>query len=298
MQKIVLDDKLKQDVIDKFINYVNTTKFTDNRINFSTDIASVIDKTQITRPTVYISAVAYLKMLLYVQETSIEIAWHGTVERNKEHNWYHIKDVFLYPQTIAACTVNTDQKEYQEWLQNIEDDEVFNNIRFQGHSHVNMGTSPSGTDLNMYHNFLQVLPKDDYYIFMIMNKSKTITCFIYDLAKNLIYETQDIDIKILTNGSQDLIKDLKAEKEKYCKNTTTQYANYDPFVRDVPNSPYNTHNYAQSTDAYMREITKQYGNAMYDDYTETDKLFEELDQKYKNPVIVSKHLKNKKGSKK
>lgn len=298
MQKIVLDDKFKQDVIDKFINYVNTTKFTDNRINFSTDIASVIDKTQITRPTVYISAVAYLKMLLYVQETNIEIAWHGTVERNQEHNWYHIKDVFLYPQTIAACTVNTDQEEYQEWLQNIEDDEVFNNIRFQGHSHVNMGTSPSGTDLNMYHNFLQVLPKDDYYIFMIMNKSKTITCFIYDLAKNLIYETQDIDIKILTNGSQDLIKDLKAEKEKYCKNVTTQYANYDPFVRGTPNSPYNTHNYVQSTDAYMREIVKQYGNTIYDDYTETDKLFDELDQKYKNPVIVSKRLKNKKGSKK
>jgi hypothetical protein len=295
MKKIVLDDKFKQDIIDKFINYVNTTKFTDNRINFSTDITDSIDKTQIKRPTVYISAVAYLKMLLYVQETNVEIAWHGTVERNQERNWYHIKDVFLYPQTITACTVNTDQKEYQEWLQNIEDDEVFNNIRFQGHSHVNMGTSPSGTDLNMYHSFLQVLPKNDYYIFMIMNKSKTITCFIYDLAKNLIYETQDIDIKILTNNSQDLIKDLKEEKEKYCKNVTTQYADYDPFAR---NTPYNLHNCAQSTNAYMREITKQYGNVAYDGYTETDKLFDELDQKYKNPVITSKHLKKQKGSKK
>jgi hypothetical protein len=294
MKKIVLDDKFKQDIINKFINYVNTTKFTDNHINFSTDITNVIDKTQITRPTVYISAVAYLKMLLYVQETTIEIAWHGTVERNQEHNWYHIKDVFLYPQTITACTVNTDQKEYQEWLQNIEDDEIFNNIRFQGHSHVNMGTSPSGTDLNMYHNFLQVLPKNDYYIFMIMNKSKSITCFIYDLAKNLIYETQDIDIKILTNNSQDLIKDLKEEKEKYCKNVTTQYADYDPFARNIPNSPYNTHSYAQSANAYMREITKQYGNTVHNDYTETDKLFDELDQKYKNPVITSKRLKKQK----
>ena len=48
----------------------------------------------------------------------------------------------------------------------------------------------------------------------------------------------------------------------------------------------------------MREITKQCGNVVYDDYTDTDKLFDELDQKYKNPVIVSKHLKKQKGSKK
>ena len=217
MKKINTDETFKKDLITKFTEYVNNTKFTNNHITFTTEIDTTVNEKNIARPTIYISANAYLKMLLYIRDTDVEIAWHGVVERNQEQNWYHIKDVFLYPQRITAATVNTDQEKYQEWLQNIEDDAVFNNIRFQGHSHVNMGTTPSSTDLNMYDNFLQILPKNDYYIFTIMNKHGNHTWLIYDLTKNIVYETADIDVKIITSNTQDLITEINKEKDEYCE---------------------------------------------------------------------------------
>lgn len=269
-----MDETFKQDMIAKFTDYINKTKFTDNRISFTADIHTTIDTETIKRPTVYISTMAYLKMLLYVRDTDVEIAWHGTVERNQEQNWYHIKDVFLYPQIIRAATVDTDQEKYQNWLQNIEDDDVFNNIRFQGHSHVNMSTSPSGTDLNMYNNFLQVLPNNDYYIFMIMNKLGSITCFIYDLAKNLIYETADINIKVLAPKTHDLIKDITTEKDTYCEKPA-------PFT------------YGKIT-GYDWE--KYYANRDLPNYEKTNDvndLLDEIESKYRNPRVSIIRGKNK-----
>lgn len=291
MKKIILDEPCKQTLIKKFTDYINNTKFTDNHINFSTNFEELTNTEQLARPTVYIDAEAYLKMLLYIRDTDIEIAWHGTVERNQAKNYYIIKDVFLYPQTITSVTVNTDQTEYNDWLQNIEDDDVFNNIRFQGHSHVNMGTTPSGTDLNMYNNFLQVLPKNDYYIFMIMNKSGSVNCFIYDLAKNLIYESKNIDIKIKTTTTTDLLADIAAEKEKYCKKPQAGYFTSPAEAWQKANlntEPPLFHNpYA----------TQQYNRANYNAYkefetkTETDLLFDEIDRRYKNAPLALKSFK-------
>lgn len=281
MKKINIDDTFKQDLITRFTNYINTTKFTDSKITFSANFDNSVNATKEEKPTVYISTIAYLKMMMYVRDTDTEIAWHGTVERNQKQNWYYIKDVFLYPQTIRATTVSTDQEKYQEWLQNIEDDEVFNNIRFQGHSHVNMAVSPSGTDLDMYDNFLQVLPKNDYYIFMIMNKSGDITCLIYDLAKNIIYETADINIKIITPRTQDLAKDIKEEKDKYCEKISYTYSpyRYSNYLKDDPYADYE----------------------YYDNKEDINDLIDDINNKYKNTSLSAIKKKNKikvKGGKK
>lgn len=272
MKKINMDDSFRQDLITKFTDYVNKTKFTSNIINFSATIDNEVKLRDNETPTVYISASAYLKMMLYVRDTDIEIAWHGVVERNKEQNWYHIKDVFLYPQIIRATTVDTDQEKYQEWLQSIEDDEVFNNIRFQGHSHVNMSTYPSGTDTNMYDNFLQVLPKNDYYIFMIMNKRGEITCLIYDLAKNAIYETADINIRILAPKTQDLIGDIAKEKEKYCEKPV-----------------YGSYGTTRSKYSYLDDIEEYYSTRdLPKQRKDVNDIIESIDNKYKNTKLALK----------
>ena len=44
-----------------------------------------------------------------------------------------IDNVFLYPQTVAAATVNTDQVTHTKWIESLSDD-VLNSMRFQGHS--------------------------------------------------------------------------------------------------------------------------------------------------------------------
>lgn len=218
MRYINIDDITKTDLITKFTNYINTARFTKATIDFTARLDQNLPK-DIKKPTVYINDTAYLKMMLYVRDTDTEIAWHGTVIRNLEENYYYIEDVFLYPQKVTGTTVQTDQDKYNAWMENLEDN-IYNNLRFQGHSHVNMGTTPSGTDLTYYNDILQVLPKTDFYIFAIMNKSGSLNMFVYDLAQNIIFDKEDLNIKIVTPDTSCLLEDINDEKEDYCHKHT------------------------------------------------------------------------------
>ena len=278
MKQIIIDEKTKNELMEKFKNYLNSTKFTESNVNFNAEMP----KPTAERPTVFINPTAYLKMMLYVRDTSTEIAWHGVVEKNKEKNMYYIKDVFLYPQKLAAATVQTDQEKYNKWLEELDDD-TYNALRFQGHSHVNFGVTPSGTDMNYYEDILNVLPKNDYYIFMILNKAGDMTLLIYDLEKNTIFETADIDVKIITPKTQNLVKEIKEQKEEFCETPTYNYS------------------YGSSNLTYKDFMNYTGYGSKYEPKTKTDLLFDELDKKYevKTSKYANPTLKlTKKGGKK
>ena len=272
MKRIKIDQNTKDLLLAKFTQFLNTSKFSENRVNFPVDLNTLGLPENTKRPTVYIDAEAYLKILLYVRNTSTEIAWHGTVERSLEDNIYYIKNVFLYPQKIAAATVQTDQDKYQNWLTDLDDD-TYNKLRFQGHSHVNFGVTPSGTDLSYYDSMLQVLPNSDYYTFMIINKSGNMTFLIYDLAANMIYETQDIDFKIISNGSNDLIKDIENEKEINCEKPYSLTTHHISGAKQFNYDDYDEFGY--------------YGGSTYPEKKSEDinDIIDDINVKFKNPKL-------------
>lgn len=132
---------------------------------------------------------AYAKLTALVDQCSKEIAWHGIVE--KQDNVYTITDILVFPQTVTGTTVTSDETEYSMWIAN-QPDAVFNKIRFHGHSHVNMGTSPSGIDTQYQENILRNLK--DFYIFAIFNKKGDSWCAIYDVESNIAYDNKDIEL--------------------------------------------------------------------------------------------------------
>lgn len=144
------------------------------------------------RPKVIFTERAFMKTLKLLMDYSTEIAWHGIVERSDDLTFY-ITDVLVYPQVVSGATVKTDDKEYADWLEE-QPDEVFNKIRFQGHSHVRMGVSPSNTDLESQDAVVKQLTGEDYYIFAILNKDLKVNMWIYDMKNNAKYDTDDIDI--------------------------------------------------------------------------------------------------------
>ena len=218
MKPIQISDSTKTTLIDQFKIYLDKTRLTDGKVEFSKKID--MPTTDNTKANIYITATAYLKMMLYVRDTATEIAWHGTVKRYSDKNAYLIKDVFLYPQILSGATVNTDQEEYNKWIEELND-ETINTMRFQGHSHVNFAANPSDVDLNFYNDILQTLQKNDFYIFMILNKAGDTTFLIYDLEKNLIYENNDIEVHIIENNTNtDLEQAIDTDKQKYCTNPT------------------------------------------------------------------------------
>lgn len=196
----MISDEQKQLLIKDFTEYITNERMSSNKINYTKTLTNIINK-DVPKPVVQIMPEAYLKMLTLVDSLKTEVAWHGTVIR--QENVFTILDILVYPQVVSSVTASSlpVAAEYDHWLMT-QPDEIFNLIRFQGHSHVNMGTSPSGTDEQFYNAILQTLRKGDYYIFAIMNKRSDINIWIYDYKENMIYEKDDIAIDILlTDGT-------------------------------------------------------------------------------------------------
>jgi len=161
---------------------------------------------------VWLTPEAYKKIVALVTEFSDEIGWHGTVRRDNTE--FIIENILVYPQEVTGSTVNTDQKLYTDWLYGL-DDGTFNKIRMQGHSHCNMSVSPSGVDDRHRQSILEQLEEDMYYIFMVWNKSLSVHTLVYDMAKNILYENDDVEVILLGNcGMGEFLEEAKTKVKK------------------------------------------------------------------------------------
>lgn len=193
----------------EFEESLTKLKLSDGKISFTKSFTSIERKAAI-----YFTELAWLKMTTLVREFDKEVAWHGIATRGEDEtkDEYFITDILVYPQEVTGATVTTDQEEYEHWLDGLDND-VFNNLRMQGHSHVNMGTSPSSVDLALYSDFLSRLGNDMFYIFMIWNKRFEKTIKVYDMRKNTLFETSDCTVYVLDDGTgiEQFVKDAKAK---------------------------------------------------------------------------------------
>lgn len=212
--KIRLNDKDKKaiaiDVMKKLQEILNGNF--ENKATLSFEVNNLTVETT-TRPRIIISTRAGLKMSELVRNCTKEVGWHGFVEKTDE-NTYVITDIIVYPQTVTGTTVNTDELEYAQWLMKLSTNEV-KQMRFQGHSHVNMGCSPSSVDLDLYNKYLASLTNEDFYIFFICNKRGDVYALLYDLKTNTKYNTADIDIIKETDMSawyEEVKQNIKEDK--------------------------------------------------------------------------------------
>lgn len=155
---------------------------------------------------------AYSKMITLVNNFDSEVAWYGYVDRVGDAS-FKISDVFVYPQVVTGVNVDTDEDEHRAFLEKIPDED-YNRIRFQGHSHVNMGTSPSGTDLTDQATRVGNSSPDTFWVFVIWNKKNEHNAKIYDLANNVLYENGDIDVSIEFDNGEFLEESKKLVKTK------------------------------------------------------------------------------------
>lgn len=182
--------KPTQELIDalrrRFEESVNNLSVLGDTFSFSVPIKTDIEE-QKKKPVVHFLPEASAKMWSLVNNSSKEVGWHGLATRVKDG--YLIRDIILFPQTVTAATVQTDDDEYVNWLNSLSDAD-FDMLRFHGHSHVNMGVSPSGVDTTYYSRVLTDVK--DFYIFMILNKNWGYHILIYDVEKNLMFNTKDL----------------------------------------------------------------------------------------------------------
>lgn len=189
----------------------------DGKVKFDFDFAKVEEKA-----ILYFTETAWMKMQYLIAVFGSECAWHGVVERHAEDkSEFIVKDILVYPQQVTGTTVTTDQTEYEDWM-NALDDDTFNALKFHGHSHVNMGVTPSSVDNEHQRGIVSQLNDSQFYIFGIFNKSGNRWLKIFDMKRNIAFEKDDIEVKILMDGSRCF--DLMEDADKKITTKTVSYA--------------------------------------------------------------------------
>ena len=182
-------------------------KFTDKIM-----VAMPVPEGTPKRVKIVIRPIAYLKMVRLIMDFTTEVGWHGLCHRDEaDPTTYIIEDVMVYPQQVTGTTIKTDEARHAEWYDSFPD-EQFNQIRFHGHSHVNMGVFSSGTDDDLQRDLVDMMTKpEDFYLFFIMNKRLELFIRLYDNKYGVMFETGDVDIQI-TDGTNDIVKFLQESK--------------------------------------------------------------------------------------
>lgn len=192
MRLIKLPEATIKDQLQKILS-----KFHKGKITIDQDSLAQVKCTE--KAMVHFSMQARDKVRALVHECNIEIAWYGITRR--VDNTFYVDDIIVYPQIAQAAHVTSNDDLYPAWV-DAQTDDTINNMRLQGHSHVNMGVGPSGTDDEFYSILVEHIP--DYYIMMIANKRDDIWLNIYDMTNNVLYERADIEHNFAQHNDQDL----------------------------------------------------------------------------------------------
>jgi len=214
---IIITEAMKKKAQIEFVKLLDDMNMSDGKISYTKSF-----KYEKATAILWLTSDAYSKTVALVTNFSDEVAWHSTAVRHNK-NEFIIEDIFVYPQEVTGSTVTTDQEGYTKWLYEFDDD-TFNAIRMQGHSHVNMGVSPSGVDEGHREQILSQLDTDMFYIFMVWNKKLETHTLIYDMENNILYDDDDITVKIIGDDSLDeFLEDAmsKVQKKSYSLEKTS-----------------------------------------------------------------------------
>lgn len=218
MEKLRLTQIEKDALIKSFTTTVEKAKgITD--IDFSSKgYINTLNEKNIIKPTILINSDVMHKMWALVEQSKVEISWHGFVKRNIEKQFYYIYDIALFPQTNTGVSTTANEKEYAEWINNYiaDPNSNFEDMRMHGHSHVNMSVYSSGVDDAYQKELIDNAEDGDYYIFLILNKKHEICALLYDFSQNVLFKNGDITIEIVSGNKRIISEWAKEVIKTYC----------------------------------------------------------------------------------
>lgn len=215
LSAVNIKDKLKERILENLDTYLSIDR--NNVYHLNMNVADLVkeylEEKNLEEPKLFITSTAFVKMNMLIQSTSTEIGWYGIVEPHQDINTYIITDIIVYPQTVTGATVEQDETRMFEFEMSLTDEQV-NNKRFHGHSHVNMGITPSTIDETFYQEILSQV--NDYFIILIKNKRNEQTVRFYDIVNGVYYS--DLPIYIIDeqgNNLNDWYDDMLENVHRY-----------------------------------------------------------------------------------
>ena len=242
MRRIKLSEKEKAKMMEQFAARLDDIEALDDRLSFEIQLGKSGERCRILY-----TPEAWIKKEMLIKEFSSEVAWHGVVKRIG-HHVYKVEDIVVYPQTVTGASVSMDETEYAKWIESgycDDDSDWVCNLFMQGHSHVNMGVSPSGTDLDHQREILSQMTDDNFYVFSIENKRGESWYRVIDFKQNAVFENNDIDVQIIgmdqgfMYDAREMVKTYKAPAKAPAKvQSRSDDSGFHPYAMSLDDNPY------------------------------------------------------------
>ena len=159
-------------------------------------------------PTLQFTPVALGKMHKYTQSVDSEIGWMGVVKKEGA-GLYTCTDVRLLHQEVHSATTEITPDALIKYAQEYPDDVA--DTLLWGHSHVEMGVSPSGQDDTQLYDMAE--NGCPYFFRVITNKRGDIGITFVDFA--IRYTVTDVPWQLAFDLTEDIDKEIKEKvKEK------------------------------------------------------------------------------------
>lgn len=184
------------------------------------------NEVKIKLPTIYMDALSFNKMKVYIETATGEISGLGFV-RNVGIDFY-VHDLILLDQSCTYATTDLDEQAVSDFfLECIENGVDVSELKLWWHSHAHMGTFWSGTDEDTISKL-----SDEWMLSIVANKSGDILGRL-DIYKPLRVTFNELPVKIYYPIDEELREELKEEVHEKVKNTVTVYSYTKPSSGNV-----------------------------------------------------------------
>lgn len=171
-------------------------------------------------PYIGISTKALAQMKHYVEGCVDEIGWFFTVQQDTQNKRVlYIKECLLFPQEVHATTTEINGEKLTQFATDLLSQEggmdIWNELRGWGHSHVNMGVTPSGQDDTQMEFFARA--GQPFFVRCIANKKGDIKFDLYDYESGVSFiDVPWIELPMDAEQSEIMkqIRELQARLDK------------------------------------------------------------------------------------
>ena len=207
------------------------------------------------RYRLYFLKKAYDKMRLYVELCEQEIGWLGYVEKLQDGTGYMVTDVFLLDQEVHATTTELSPTAIIDYYNELDEagrDNFLKKCKLWGHSHVNMGTTPSGQDDTQGLELSKDV--DDFYIRLITNKKGEYNITFYD--KEIKAKVMTDEVILYSPEGIELRKEIQEEIKQKVKQKTYTTSSYSGNTYNARDDYFKNKTGVSSTKSKKLEVSK------------------------------------------
>lgn len=205
-------------------------------------------------PQVYYTPLVWESIRYLVDTIATEVGWLGLVDIDDDGN-YLVTEIFVPKQTVSGVETDITPEALVDLAVDLESKGISSEkLIYWGHSHVNMGVSPSMQDEVQVEEFLDNGCK--YFIRGIYNKHGSSKVDVYDTAENCVHQC-------VRNGVQPTVLDdlLKTRLDDLIKTNVEK-----PVVKAFPKSKLGiTHKTVVTNTAPNSYYLDGYGSYIDDD---------------------------------